>query len=224
MKIVRAHRLQLWHDTSNISDIFLLESSVQTIAHTMESLWAQYLKTVDITKHSKNWWDLNCNRDLEKYRFSKHIEDWKQFRNMVKKTKQMFFDQKIQEIANKSCGSWTLMTWVIKWKLPAIEVIKYNNQPCLEIKDLWQALHFTFNRVQNWQINVSLLNELLNKHSSVWLSFSKVEFINAISKCNNSSTPGPDKLLWKYLKTIVNDSRYLKKFIDIVDACVELGY
>jgi len=72
---------------SNISDIISFKSSVQTIAHATESLWAQYSKIVNITKHSKSWWDSNCNRDLEKYRSSKYIEDWRQFRNTVKKMK-----------------------------------------------------------------------------------------------------------------------------------------
>ena len=103
-------------------------------------------------------------------------------------------------------------------------MIKYNNQPCLEIKDLWQALYSTFNKVQNQQIDVSQLNKLSSKHSSVWLPFSDVEFINAISKCNNSSISSPNKLLWRHLKTIVNDSRCLKNFVNIADACFELGY
>jgi len=37
------------------------------------------------------------------------------------------------------------MNWVNKRKLPAIEAIKYNDQPCLKIKELWQALYLTFN-------------------------------------------------------------------------------
>ena len=74
-------------NTSNISNIVSLESSVQAITHAIESLWDQYLKTVNITKYSKSWWNTNCNRNLEKYRSSKHIEDWRHFRNIVKKMK-----------------------------------------------------------------------------------------------------------------------------------------
>ena len=78
--------------------------------------------------------------------------------------------------------------------------------------------------MQNQQIDIGLLNELSSKHSSVWLPLSEAEFTNTISKCNNSSTPRPDKLSWRHLKTIVNDFRYLKKFVDIADACFELDY
>ena len=58
-------------------------------------------------KYSKSWWDNNCSRDLEKYRSSKSLENWKSFYKTVKNTKRMFFNLKITEIANKKQNSIT---------------------------------------------------------------------------------------------------------------------
>ena len=106
-------------NTSNLSNINSLENVVQFLAYTMKRI------------------DDNCNRDLEKYRLTKYIEHWKQFKKTVKSTKYVFFDLKIQEIANKRQGLWELMNWVNKHKLLTIKAIKYNGCPCLKIKDLW---------------------------------------------------------------------------------------
>ena len=66
---------------------------------------------------------------------------------------------------------------------------------------------------QDCQIDISLLNEIFNKHSMRWLFFFKEKFISSINKCNNSSTSSPNKLLWRYLKCIVKDN-----------TCLEIGY
>ena len=55
------------------------------------------------------------------------------------------------------------MNWVKKHKLSAIEAIKYNGQPYIELDDLWQALYLLFNSVQNCQINMELLEEISSK-------------------------------------------------------------
>jgi len=58
------------------------------------------------------------------------------------------------------------MNWINKQNLPAIEAIKYNNQPCLTIKDLWQALHSTFNTALYHRVDISILDEIIDKSSS----------------------------------------------------------
>ena len=50
------------------------------------------------------------------------------------------------------------------------------------------------------------------------------EFICTIANYNNSSAPGPDKLLWEHLKCIIKDKTCLKNIVIIANACFELGY
>ena len=55
------------------------------------------------------------------------------------------------------------MNWVNKYKLSAIESIKYNNCQCLEIDNFWNTLHSTFNTALHHQVNVDILNEITDK-------------------------------------------------------------
>ena len=57
-----------------------------------------------------------------------------------------------------------------------------------------------------------------------WSSFLKEEFISAIVKCNNSLAPGPNKLLWGYLKCIIKDKTCQDNIIAIANACIELEH
>ena len=94
-------------------------------------MWSKNAKKSKFSKHSKQWWSDSCRLALNSYRASRSRENCKTFKLSIKEAKQSFFDNKIQEIANKSCGPWELMNWVKKRKLPATEAIEYNNCPCL---------------------------------------------------------------------------------------------
>ena len=87
-----------------------------------------------------------------------------------------------------------------------------------------QALHSSFNSAQNHTINLDMLKEIASKPITKWNPFSEEEFTSAIVKCNNSSIPGLDKLLWRYFKRYVKNITYLKNFIAIANMCVELEY
>ena len=52
----------------------------------------------------------------------------------------------------------------------------------------------------------------------------KEEFRLPLVNCNNSSTPGPDKLSWSHLKIILKDDNCLNFIINITNAYIEVGY
>jgi len=211
-------------NTSNLSNIKSLENAIDLLTCIVERAWDKNSKIVNISKHLKNWWDMSCSRDLEKYRSSRSLANWKQFKKTVKNTKHSFFDQKIQEILNKTRGLWELINWVRKRNLPTVKAIKYNDCPCLEINDLWHTLHSTFNMAQDYYINIEILEEISDKTLEEWSSFSREEFMKAIAKCNNLSVPRPDKLSWGYQKCIIKNEVCLGKIISIANACFELGF
>jgi len=59
----------------NLLDILYLEKIVNNFANIIDNALEKNSKIVNIMRHSKSWWDENCNKDLEKYRLSKSIED-----------------------------------------------------------------------------------------------------------------------------------------------------
>ena len=65
----------------------LLKNIILTLAYSIERIWKENLKVINITKYFKSWWDNNCSQYLEKYRLTKSTDDWKQFKKMVKNTK-----------------------------------------------------------------------------------------------------------------------------------------
>ena len=73
-------------------------------------------------------------------------------------------------------------------------------------------------------MDLNILNEIEHKLSQQWSSFSRTEFKSVISKCSNSSAPGPDKLSWHHLKIIIKNDNCLTNIINIADSYINLGY
>ena len=116
------------------------------------------------------------------------------------------------------------MNWINRCKLPATEAIKHNGSLCLFSESLWNALHSTFNTALHRQVDLNILSKIDSKPTLQWFPFSREEFKQAISKCNNSSAPGPNKLSWHHLKFIVNQDKCLANIINIANACFNLGH
>ena len=211
-------------NTTSIQDTESLEEVVQHLVTKIEDIWLKHSKTVNITRHSKAWWNEDCHHMLNKYQQTCSLENWKDFKTTVKKSKCTFFDDKIDKIMNKKCSPWELINWVNKCKLSVVEAIQYEGCPCIKLEDLWNALHSSFNSAQAQEVDIYFLNKIPDKTTTEWNPFSKKELIDAIKKCNNSCTPGPDKLTWSHVKSIIRNEDCICKFIDIANACIDLEH
>ena len=89
--------------------------------------------------------------------------------------------------------------------------------------DLWQALYQSYNTTQDRLINLQILDEILSHQQTEWSLFSKVKFIEAINKCCDLSTLGPDQISQSY-KALVNYNKYLDNIVNIANSCINLGY
>ena len=200
-----------------------VEKLTRDISNIFNTAWNHFSKERKITKHSKEWWDQECNNDLQTYCQARTIDNWKKFKQSVKSAKNKFFEEKITEIATTNKQPWDLMNWVKRKNLPATEAIKHNGEPCTDTHLLWQALDSAYNSTANRHINLSILNESPSHAPIEWPPFSKAEFREAIAKYNNSSAPGPDHVTWCTLKCIVNDKQCSTHIVRLANTCINLS-
>jgi len=86
------------------------ENFIADLIRAIKRLNIENILSKEVLKQIIQTFANNTDRIGHKYsKISKQIEDWKLFKSIVKKTKCNFFNQKIQEIANKNCSPWELM-------------------------------------------------------------------------------------------------------------------
>ena len=116
------------------------------------------------------------------------------------------------------------MNWVRKKNSPAIESIYHEGQPCNNLEALWNALHSLYNSAENRSINTRFLDGINQYDNIDWPLFTGQKFIDAIAKCSNASSPGPDHVTWKHLKPLTSDKTCLSKIVNIANTCITVGY
>ena len=116
------------------------------------------------------------------------------------------------------------MNWVKKKNLPAIKAIYHKEQPCNNLEALWNALHSSYNSAESRATNMRFLDGINQCNHIDWPPFSGQEFKDAIAKCSNALSPGPDHVTWRHLKLLTLDKMCLSKVVDITNTCITVGY
>jgi endonuclease/exonuclease/phosphatase family metal-dependent hydrolase len=176
-----------------------------------------------ITHRSKLWWNNDCSTCLDIYRQCRSKLNWSAFHKATHSAKWSFFNQKIEEITTENHCPWDLMSWVKMCKLPAIDAIRYQGQPCNTPGELWNGLQNTYNSAQGRPAS-AVLSDILPAHPHrSWMPFTMNKLEECLRTCSNTSAPGPDHLTWQYLKSIVIDNDCANLFLCLGNACISIG-
>ena len=62
-------------DTSTLLNQESLEQIVNSLVSKIDQAWNTNARKVNITKHSKKWWNEDCNHSLNEYRESRNLKD-----------------------------------------------------------------------------------------------------------------------------------------------------
>ena len=73
------------------------------------------------------------------------------------------------------------MGWIQQRKLPPCEAIRYRDEPCHTLDELWGALHGTYNSASGRQFDTSVLDDLPDQPQHDWAPFAEAELKDALS-------------------------------------------
>ena len=95
---------------------------------------------------------------------------------------------------------------------------------------MWKAFDTTFHSVQNWAVDMSVINILPSLPTREWNPFLKQELADALAMCTSNLAPGWDHMSWKFLKFLTSKSDNPKwhlicthGFLNLFNACFTHG-
>ena len=116
------------------------------------------------------------------------------------------------------------MSWVKQRKLPAVETIRFQDQPCNNLSDLWRALYQSYNAAANRSVDLSVLDKVPSQATRSWVPFSLLEMQEVLKACSNVSAPGSDHITWWYLKVILANNTCAVGILSLANACLLLHH
>jgi hypothetical protein len=117
------------------------------------------------------------------------------------------------------------MDWVGPCKTPPVKAILYQGVPCTSPDQLWNMLHSTFNSALDRPIDLLVLgNKWESPSIRLWIPYSAVEMLDALTGTLNQSAPRQDHIAWCHLKCIVHDSYASHLFLWLANTCLQSSH
>jgi hypothetical protein len=143
------------------------------MADTFKTAWGAFAKAGQACSQSKPWWNASCANVKAKAMALDDPDNWHTLKHATKSAKQTFFDNKINEIVCTNKRPWDLMNWVGPQKVPLVEAISFQGQPCNTPDKLWNALYSTFNSAHDCPYNLNKLKDQWSDPTQCdWVPFS----------------------------------------------------
>jgi hypothetical protein len=201
-----------------------VDGVVEAISTAFSKAWDSQAKETRRGKHSNGWWTQECSDSIAVYRALCDADNWADYRRVMRAAKHDFFKDCINHVASINQCAWDLMAWTRKRNLPTYEAISYRGVPCNSLESLWDALDGSYNAAVACPVDLSFLHPILPMPLREWVPFSSLELSEALAACACNSSPGPDHIMWSYLKYWCGSKRVASLFTRIANTCIWAGH
>jgi hypothetical protein len=201
-----------------------VDEVVEAISTAFSKAWDSQAKETRRGKYSNGWWTQECSDSIAAYRTLRDADDWADYWHVMHATKCDFFEDHINHVASINQRTWDLMAWMHKCNLPTYEAISYRGVPCNSLESLWDALDGLYNAAAACPVDLSFLHPVMLMPLWEWVPFSSLELSEALTACAHNSSPGPDHIMWSYLKYWCGSKGVAALFTRIANACIHAGH
>ena len=121
--------------------------------------------------------------------------------------KKEFFAKKIEEMV-KQRKPWEGTNWIKQRAMPKVPQIMENGKVLSDISQMFDMMHNHFAQSAATPTTSDFVESLPQRDTCSWPPFSKLELMEALATCSNTSAPGPSHFSWEVLKLFLKDNTF----------------
>ncbi|GJE94382.1 hypothetical protein PsYK624_105510 [Phanerochaete sordida] len=144
-------------------------------------------------------------------------------RKAVRRAKRMHFDSALARIQQRNV--WDAVEWTQPRRARAnVQLTQADGSPADSPDEIRETLQAQFTPQHPRPFDPSILDEFPTQGERDFPPFSNAELDDNLRKTNNSSTPGPDRLHWQWVKRLVRAGPHVPTFLlQFFNACIQHG-